>query len=247
MRRFECSAILFDLDGVLVDSAAWIELQWQRWAERRGLDPGPFLRVCHGRRALETIRLAAPDLDAEAEVARFDPAEEAVAAPLRAVGGAERVLAALPAGSWAVATSGPRATAIARLRRAGLPVPDVLITAEDVRRGKPDPDVYLRAAERLAVVPGRCLVVEDAPAGLEAGRAAGMTTLALTTTHSAAELQAAALAADLTRVHLGRIERDPSGSWRLEVLVVEAGASLSAARPFASPTRWQSSMHPREG
>src|SRR5690349_22852487 len=103
MRRFECSAILFDLDGVLVDSAGWIELQWQRWAEERGLDPAPFLRVCHGRRAVETIRLAAPQLDAEAELARFDPADEAVAAPLRAVAGAERVLASLPAGSWAVA------------------------------------------------------------------------------------------------------------------------------------------------
>jgi sugar-phosphatase len=247
MRRFECSAILFDLDGVLVDSAAWIELQWQRWAERRGLDPAPFLRVCHGRRAVETIRLAAPGLDAEAEVARFDPADEAVAAPLRAVAGAERVLAALPAGSWAVATSGPRTTAVGRLRRAGLPVPDVLITAEDVRRGKPDPDVYLRAAEGLAVAPARCLVVEDAPAGLEAGRAAGMTTIALTTTHSAAELPAAAHAADLTRVHLGRIESDPTGSWRLEVLVVEAGASPAAARPFASPGRRLSSMHPPEG
>jgi sugar-phosphatase len=246
MRRFECSAILFDLDGVLVDSAAWIELQWQRWAERRGLDPAPFLRVCHGRRAVETIRLAAPELDAEAEVARFDQAEEAVAAPLRPVAGAERVLASLPAGSWAVATSGPRTMAVARLRRAGLPVPGVLIAAEDVHRGKPDPDVYLRAAELLGALPERCLVIEDAPAGLEAGRAAGMTTLALTTTHSSAQLSAAVLAADLTRVHLGRIESEPSGSWRLEVLVVEAGATLAAARPFASPNRRMSSLHPPE-
>ena len=82
MRRFECSAILFDLDGVLVDSAALIELQWRHWAERRGRDPSPFLRVCHGRRAVETIRLAAPDLDAEAEVARFDPASRTTNAPI---------------------------------------------------------------------------------------------------------------------------------------------------------------------
>src|SRR4051812_5809520 len=92
LRRVECSAILFDLDGVLLDSAAWIELQWRRWAERRALDPAPFLRVCHGRRAVETIRLAAPELDAEAEVARFDPADELVGEPLRPVAGAERVL-----------------------------------------------------------------------------------------------------------------------------------------------------------
>jgi sugar-phosphatase len=238
MRRFECSAILFDLDGVLVDSAAWIELQWRRWAERRGLDPAPFLLVCHGRRAVETIRLAAPQLDAEAEVARLDPADEVVSAPLRAVAGAERVLGALPAGAWAVATSGPRASAVARLCRVGLTVPSVLIAAEDVHRGKPDPEVYLRAAQALGVVPGRCLVIEDAPAGLEAARAAGMTALALTTTHPAAELTAPVLAPDLTRVHLGRIEHDPAGTWRIEVLVVvEPAAPLAAARPFASVTR----------
>jgi mannitol-1-/sugar-/sorbitol-6-phosphatase len=237
MRRFECSAILFDLDGVLVDSAAWIELQWQRWAERRGLDPAPFLRFCHGRRAVETIRLAAPGLDAEAEVARLDPAGEAVAAPLRAMAGADRVLAALPAGSWAVATSGPRTSAVARLRQAGLPVPEVLVAAEDVHRGKPDPDVYLRAADALGVVPGRCLVIEDAPAGLEAARAAGMTCLGLTTTHTASELPAAALAPDLTRVYLGRIEQERGAPWRLEVLVVEAPPPLSAARPFAAVSR----------
>ena len=247
MRRFECSAILFDLDGVLVDSAALIERQWQRWAERRGLDPTPFVRFCHGRRAVETIRLAAPQLDADAEVARFDSADESLETPLRAVSGAERVLGALPAGSWAVATSGPRATAVGRLRRAGLPLPGVLVAAEDVRRGKPDPDVYLFAAERLGVAPARCLVIEDAPAGLEAARAAGMTTLGLTTTHQAAELTSTVLAPDLTRVHLGRIEHDPSGSWRLEVLVVEAAPPLAIARPFASPVRRLTPLHPPEG
>jgi sugar-phosphatase len=247
MRRFECSAILFDLDGVLVDSAAWIELQWRQWAERRGLDPAPFLRVCHGRRAVETIRLAAPELDADAEVARLEPADESRAGPLRAVAGAERVLGALPPDSWGVATSGPRASAVARLRRAGLPLPGVLVSAEDVRRGKPDPDVYLRAAERLGVVPSRCLVIEDAPAGLEAARAAGMTSLGLTTTHAASELSTPVLAPDLTRVHLGRIEHDPRGTWRLEVLVVEAAPPLAIARPFASPVRRLSPLNPSEG
>jgi sugar-phosphatase len=246
MHRLECSAILFDLDGVLVDSAAWIELQWRRWAVRRGLDPAPFLRFCHGRRAVETIRLAAPELDAEVEVARFEPADETAAGPLRTMPGAERVLGTLPAGTWAVATSGPRASAMARLRRAGLPVPGVLVGAEDVRCGKPDPDVYLRAAERLDVAPSRCLVVEDAPAGLEAARAAGMMALGLTTTHPAAEISAVVLAPDLTRVHLGRIEHEPAGGWRLEVLVVEASAPLATARPFAVPHRRASTLHPPE-
>lgn len=233
MRRFECSAILFDLDGVLVDTAAWVELQWRRYAERQGLDPAPFLQVCHGRRAVETIRLAAPQLDADAEVARYDPADECNDEPLRPIPGAERVLGAIPPGAWAVATSGPRASAIARLRRAGLPVPAVLVCAEDVERGKPSPDVYLRAAARIGVEPGRCVVLEDAPPGLEAAAAAGMQAIGVTTTHSAAELAAPVLIPDLTRVHLGRIEHDPAGSWRLEVLVVESNAALGAARPFA--------------
>jgi beta-phosphoglucomutase-like phosphatase (HAD superfamily) len=214
MRRFECSAILFDLDGVLVESAAWIELQWRRWAVRRGLDPAPFLRVCHGRRAVETIRLAAPELDADAEVTRFDPADERVSEPLRPVAGAERVLGALPPGAWAVATSGPRVAAIARLRRAGLPLPGVLVCAE------------------------------DAPAGLEAAAAAGMAAVGVTTTHPASELSAPVLIPDLTPVHLGRIEHDPAGSWRLEVLVVEAVAPLTAARPFATTLRRSAATRP---
>lgn len=227
MRRFECSAILFDLDGVLVDSAAWIELQWHRWAVRRGLDPAPFLRVCHGRRAVETIRLAAPELDADAEVARFDPADERGAELLRPVAGAERVLGALPPGAWAVATSGPRVSAIARLRHAGLPVPGVLVCAEDVECGKPSPDVYLRAA-----------------AGLDSAAAAGMAAIGVTTTHPAVELSAPVLIPDLTRVHLGRIEHDPAESWRLEVLVVEAAAPPTAARPFPTTLRRAAATRP---
>jgi mannitol-1-/sugar-/sorbitol-6-phosphatase len=246
MRRFECSAILFDLDGVLVDSAARIELQWRRWAERRGRDPSAFLQVCHGRRAVETIRLAAPDLDAAAEVARFDLGDELVNEPLRPIHGAERVLGALPAGAWAVATSGPRASAVARLRHAGLPLPTVLVCAEDVQCGKPGPDVYLRAAAGLVVEPGRCLVLEDAPAGLEAAAAAGMTALGVTTTHPAAALATAVLIPDLTRVHLGRIEHDPAGSWRLEVLVVETSLPLAVARPFAPAHRRSALTHPPE-
>jgi len=95
MKRFECSAILFDLDGVLVDSAAYVEQQWRRWASARGLRPEPFLRVCHGRRALETIRMAAPQLDAEAEVRAFQPVEEAGAETIGPLAGSTRLLASL--------------------------------------------------------------------------------------------------------------------------------------------------------
>lgn len=221
MKRFECSALIFDLDGVLVDSTALVERQWRRWASAKGLRAEPFLQVCHGRRAVETIRLAAPHLDAEAEVAAFVPTEEADAVTVSALTGAARLVATLPAKSWAVATSGGRAAATARLGRAGLPVPEVLICAEDVKRGKPSPDVYLLAATELGVGPEDCLVVEDAPAGVQAARAAGMFVVGITTTHRADQLPADVSVTSLKAVHLGRIDRDASGRLRLEILVVE--------------------------
>jgi sugar-phosphatase len=218
MKRFDCSAIIFDLDGVLVDSTAFVEKQWRRWATARGLRAEPFLRVCHGRRALETIRLAAPDLDAEAEVRAFVPRDDdESAAPCR---GADRLLRTLPAGSWGVATSGPRALATARLRRAGLPVPEVLVCAEDVPLGKPSPDPYLAAAAALGVAPGACLVIEDAPPGIEGARAAGMAVIGITTTHSSAHLPADTCTDSLGSVHLGRVDRGSAGR-RLEILVVD--------------------------
>jgi sugar-phosphatase len=224
MRRFECSAIVFDLDGVLVDSTALVEQQWRRWASARGLRAEPFLRVCHGRRALETIRLAAPHLDAQAEVAAFAPAAEEVsgAASIRPLPGAARLLASLPLRSWGVATSGPRVAAGARLRAAGLPMSPILVCAEDVSQGKPSPEAYLKAGRALGVVPADCLVMEDAPAGIQAARAAGMPVIAVTTTHRAAQLPADTCTRDLGGVHLGRVDRTPEGTWKLEILVVEA-------------------------
>ena len=221
MRRFECRAVLFDLDGVLVDSAAYIEEQWRRWATAKGLAAEPFLRVCHGRRALETIQLAAPHLDAEAEVAAFVPDDARNGDALKPVEGASRLLQTLPVGSWAVATSGTRAAATERLRDAGLPVPGVLVCAEDVLHGKPSPDVYLMAAAGLGVSPSDCIVVEDAPAGIQAARSAGMSVVALTTTHRPEDLAADAFTNSLAGIHLGRIEHHARGPHFLELLVLE--------------------------
>lgn len=221
MKRFECRAVLFDLDGVLVDSTRYIEQQWRRWALAKGLSPEPFLKVCHGRRALETIQLAAPHLDAAAEVAAFVPDDLSDTDGLRSLDGAATLLSLLPEGSWAVATSGTRATASHRLRSAGLPVPEVLICAEDVANGKPSPEVYLKAAAGLKLPPSDCLVVEDAPAGIESARAARMRVIALTTTHHCGELSADACALSLGGVHLGRIDRGNRGAPLLELLVVE--------------------------
>jgi mannitol-1-/sugar-/sorbitol-6-phosphatase len=221
MKRLECRAVLFDLDGVLVDSSRYIEELWRQWARARGLSPEPFLRVCHGRRALETIRLAAPHLDAEAEIDAFVP-ESPDSEILEPIEGAARLLQQLPSGSWAVATSGTRPTATARLRVAGLPLPDVLVCAEDVVRGKPFPDVYLIAAAKLRVPPADCLVVEDAPAGIQAARSAGMRVLAVTTTHQSQDLNGDVYAATLAAVHLGRIDQTPQGQRLLELLVVDS-------------------------
>jgi sugar-phosphatase len=185
--------VLFDLDGVLVDSTAHVEQQWRAWALRRGLPPEPFLRVCHGRRAVETIRMAAPELDAAAEVARFPEFVTGDGVRLDAVPGARQLLQGLPGGLWAVVTSGVRAVAARRIHEAGLPVPRVLVGADDVQHGKPDPEGYLLAAERLDVAPEGCVVIEDAPAGVEAARAAGMRALGLASTHAADDLRGATL------------------------------------------------------
>lgn len=200
--RIECAAALFDLDGVLVDSTAYIERQWSEWAASKGLDPAPFLHFCHGRRAVETIRLAAPQLDAEAEVAQFrHHAIEDV--PLPAVPGARELLEALPEGRWGVVTSGPRQFALGRLALAGLPEPRVLVSADDVRHGKPSPEGYLRAAQLLGVAVAETFVIEDAPPGIEAARAAGATVVALASTHPAAMLQGAHLiVSSLAEVHV---------------------------------------------
>ncbi len=229
MRRFDCSAVILDLDGVLVDSTALVEEQWRRWAAARGLEAEPFLRVCHGRRALETIALAAPHLDAEAEVAALAAHSDPAGPGLRALPGAARLLEQLPPGTWAVATSGPRDTAIGRLRRARLPVPQVMICAEDVQQGKPHPEVYRRAAMALGVLPGDCIVIEDAPAGVEAARAAGMTPIGLATTHDPAHLPVEICAASLADVHLGRIGPEEGSRLRLELLVIEIARDQAPA------------------
>jgi HAD superfamily hydrolase (TIGR01509 family) len=185
---FAPRAVLSDLDGVLVDSAAAIDATWRRFAARHGLDAERVLALGHGRRTVDLVRLVAPHLDAEAEAARIEREEIELAADVRPLPGALELVASVPPERFAIVTSGTRPLAEARLRAAGLPLPRVLVTAEEVERGKPDPAGYLRAAALLGVDPAESLVLEDAPAGVAAGRAAGMTVVAVLTTNSASAL-----------------------------------------------------------
>jgi HAD superfamily hydrolase (TIGR01509 family) len=188
---FEPGAVLSDMDGVLVDSWPAIEATWRRFAERHGLDPEVVLAASHGRPTIDVIRIAAPHLDAKAEAAAIEREQVDDLDTLEALPGARELVDSIPAGRFAVVTSASRPLAESRLRAAGLPVPDVLVTADDVENGKPDPAAYLRAATLLGVEPAHSVVLEDAPAGVEAGVAAGMTVIGVLTTNSETALRSA--------------------------------------------------------
>lgn len=209
---WRCAAVLFDLDGVLVDSRACIEGIWRTWAAGKGLDPAPFIRIAHGRRTSETIRTVAPELDVAVEVAALDRMEERETAGLHPVPGADGLVRTLPDSRWAIVTSGSHRVASLRLGVVGLPVPEVFITSDAVRQGKPAPDGYLAAAARLGLEPGDCVAVEDSPPGIAAARAAGMRVIALLTTHQAGDLaQADIRLPALTHLGVSSEMREPSG------------------------------------
>ncbi|HZY65282.1 MAG TPA: HAD family hydrolase [Rubrobacteraceae bacterium] len=191
MRTLECEALLFDLDGVLVDSGASTERAWRLWVDKHELNAEEILKIAHGRRTVETVQLVAPHLSAEDEAAILEDIEVEDIAGIGAIPGAAELLRTLPAERWAVVTSGTRKLATTRLRQMSLPMPRVLVSAEDVANGKPEPECYLKAAQLLDVTPEDCLVIEDAPAGIDAAHAAGMRVIALTTTHSAEDISAA--------------------------------------------------------
>ena len=189
MKTFDCAAILFDLDGVLVDSTGSVTRQWRRWAEEHNLDPQKVLEIAHGVRTIEIVRMLAPQLDAEAEVKRIEKREADDQEGVAVMTGAAELLKAIPEGRWCVVTSGTRYLATARLKLANLPTPNVLVSADDVSKGKPDPEPYLMGAKLLGMKPAECLVVEDAPAGIRAAHGGGMKAIAITSTYPASELR----------------------------------------------------------
>lgn len=178
------AAFLFDMDGTILNSIEAAERVWSAWARRHGLDVAAFLPTIHGVRGIETItRLQLPGVDPQAEAREIVLAEIDDVDGIEAIAGAARFLASLPEDRWAIVTSSPKQLAIRRLAAAGLPHSKVFITGEDVQNGKPAPDCFLLAAERLGHRIEDCLVFEDAPAGIQAAEAAGASVVVVTTTH----------------------------------------------------------------
>jgi mannitol-1-/sugar-/sorbitol-6-phosphatase len=184
-------ALLSDLDGVLVDSSASVERAWRRWAAEQQLPFDTIESCLHGIPSRQTIARFAPHLDVASEARRLDLVQAEDTGGVAALPGASVLLSGGYALRFAIVTSCVDLLAHARLNAAGLPVPPVTITSDMVERGKPDPEAYLLGAERLGVPPADCVVLEDAPAGVAAGRAAGMRVVALTTTHAPGELREA--------------------------------------------------------
>jgi len=182
---------LFDLDGVLVDSGPAYRAAWGRWAEDHGIDEAAIWSDAHGKRPEDIIRRVAPDLNVGDALTAFDKALTATADGSKAMPGAVECLAALTPRSWAIVTSGRGLHVRACLKQCGLPMPAVLVCGDEISRGKPDPECFLQAAERLHAEPAFCTVIEDAPAGIQAAQAAGMSTIAITTTHDASDLAGA--------------------------------------------------------
>ncbi|MFE1769362.1 HAD family hydrolase [Streptomyces angustmyceticus] len=199
--KITADALLFDNDGTLISSLESVRRCWTRWAVEYGVTEQDFARIqTHGRPAAEIIADLLPADRVPGAVARIEQLEvEDAAGGVAALPGTLALLEGLPAERWAVVTSASRRLAEARLDQAGIRA-KTLIAADDISRGKPDPEPFLLAAGRLGVDPARCVVFEDAPAGLTAGRAAGMVTVALTTTHRADELSADAVVGTLADV-----------------------------------------------
>jgi len=189
--EIRCKGVLFDMDGILISSIGSVERSWTKWAEMRGVDPEFALKMAHGRRAIETAALLRPDLDREAELRLIEDIEMADGDGVAVLPGVLDLLCALPAGRWTVVTSATDRLARQRLELAGIPVPDRLVTADDVEQGKPDPAPYLAGAALLGLAPEDCVVLEDAESGTQAGRAAGCTVIATTFSHEAESLSAA--------------------------------------------------------
>jgi sugar-phosphatase len=191
MVRIRCRGVLFDLDGVLVDSTPAVARVWKKWAARHGLSPEEVVKRAHGRPSIATIRELLPQVNAERENRIVERAEIEDIEGVVPLPGAQELLRALPPERWTIVTSCTRPLAEVRLRAAGLKIPGKMVTCSDVERGKPHPEPYLKGAAAVGTNATDCVVVEDAPAGIRSGKAAGSKVIALRTTAVEEELREA--------------------------------------------------------
>ena len=223
--EIQCKGVLFDSDGILISSIASVDRCWTRYCRLRGLEPERALQIVHGCRAVDTLLRVRPELADEEEIARelkiLEDFEVADNEDLRVLPGVLELLRALPRERWTVVTSATDRLVRVRLAVGGIPVPERMVTGDDVERGKPHPDPYLAGAALLGVPPEECVVLEDAAAGVRAGRAAGCTVVATTFSH---ELE------QLGEAHY-RVE-DLSG---VTVQVLEGGAGMKLRFMALSP------------
>jgi mannitol-1-/sugar-/sorbitol-6-phosphatase len=182
MTQIQCAALLFDMDGVLINSTPAVARVWRRWAIEHGFNPEEVVACAHGRPSLTTVREYLPNADHEAENREVERREIEDLEGVVALPGALDLLASLPADRWTIVTSCTRPLAEVRIRAAGLPLPRKLITSNDITHGKPHPEPYLKGAAVLGFPPAECIVLEDVPAGVRAGKAAGAKVIAFKTT-----------------------------------------------------------------
>lgn len=199
-----CKAILFDLDGVLIDSTSCIERHWQEWAQKHDIDLVKILQNAHGVRTIETMKIVAPHLDIEKEAAQFTANEILDTEGVVAIPGAKSLIDQIPTDQWTIVTSGSYDLVQARLKKSRLPMPKAIVTADAVSQGKPSPEPYLMGAKNLGVSINDCCVIEDAPIGVRSGKNAGAVVIGVLSTHSREELLG--VGADYLIDNLGQIK-----------------------------------------
>ncbi len=220
MIAIRCSALLFDLDGVLIDSTPAVARVWHGWAVEHGFDPETVVRLAHGRPSRTTIGELLPNGDMDRENREVERREIEDLDGVVMLAGTDRLLKSLPPERWTIATSCTRRLAEVRLRAAGLPIPNTMITSTDVKIGKPDPEPYLKAAAKLGFAASDCVVVEDAPAGIRAGKAAGARVIGFLTTMPGRELEEAGadwIVQNCADIRVSKVDDDDDGGLYLSL------------------------------
>jgi sugar-phosphatase len=201
--QINCRAILSDLDGTLIDSLTCVDYAWEEWAKSHSLDVAYIKEKAHGMRTADSLKMLVPHLDLNSEMKALEDLECSVTTDLVEINGAKELLKSLPAGHWAIVTSGSRRLASHRLGHVGLPRPEVFVTADDVTAGKPDPQCYLAAAHGLGIDAADCVVLEDSPAGIRAGKSAGARVIAIGFSRAHHDIsQADYVVHDLTKIKI---------------------------------------------